>query len=141
MLMKTILLLTLLYVIVPTTPAQTVPPKQDVQVTEDVFISADHPKIVVRPDQKMKYLGKFPFDIRGIAGGYRYIWGEIDHGKHLKRTFIIQMEGYYPSNDYVYEYGAENPAKLGSHDYQHNVWIYDNDESIRERPGNESDLT
>src|SRR5207302_2237380 len=62
-------------------------------------------------------------------------------GKHLRRSFIIQMEGFYPSNKQVYVYGTPTPARLSGHDYQHNVWIYDNDESIRERPGNESDLT
>lgn len=92
-------------------------------------------------DPKLLYIGSFPFDIEGIAGGYRYIWGEVDHEKHLKRTFIIQKEGYYPSSDGSYHYPTPNPILLGGDEYQHNVFIADNETEIREHPGHEPDVT
>ena len=64
-------------------------------------------------DPKFQYLGRFPFDIKGIAGGYRYVWGETEIGKHLRRTFIVQAEGYYLGNQGSYKYGTPNPATLG----------------------------
>src|SRR5438270_6215010 len=70
---------------------QAAPVEQHVRINDNVFVAADHPKIEVKLDSKFKYLGKFPFDIMGVASGYRYIWGEMDHARHLRRTFIIQM--------------------------------------------------
>jgi hypothetical protein len=114
-------------------------PNADVQGN---ILSADAPySLKITPDPKFQYLGRFPFDIAGIAGGYRYVWGEADSGKHLHRTFIVQAEGYYPDNQDFYKYGTPTPATLAGDAYQHNVWIYDNDQSAQEKPGNESDLT
>src|ERR1700730_8419423 len=110
-------------------------------VEKNVFAAGAPYGLKVSLDPKFQYLGRFPFDIKGIAGGYRYVWGETDGGKHLGRTFIVQAEGYYPSNQGSYKYGTPNPATLAGDVYQHNVWIYDNDQSARENPGNESDLT
>jgi hypothetical protein len=115
--------------------------REHVRVKENVFVSDERPKLTLTLDAKFKYLGSFPFDIRGIAGGYRYIWGEMDHDKHLGRAFIVQAEGYYPNNNGKYVYGTPNAAILAGEAYQHNVFIYDNDESTREGPGNEADLT
>jgi hypothetical protein len=121
--------------------AQSTPPQQRVHVEKNVFVSDSPAHLKLTLDPKFQYLGSFPFDIKGVAGGYRYVWGEIGSGKHLERTFIIQAEGYYPGNAGAYEYGTPNPAALAGDAYQHNVWIYDNEESARENPGNESDLT
>jgi len=121
--------------------AQSTPPQQHVRVEKNVFISDAPAHLKLTLDANFQYLGSFSFDIKGIAGGYRYVWGEIGKDKHLERTFIIQAEGYYPGNSGTYKYGAPNPATLAGETYQHNVWIYDNDESARESPGNESDLT
>lgn len=115
-----------------------VPPHSSVK--ENVFTD-DLAKITVTLDPKFQYLGSFPFDIQGIAGGYRYLWGEFDHDKHLRRTFVIQAEGYYPGSSHSYHYPSPNPVILGGDTYGHVVFIYDNDEVARERPGNEADLT
>jgi hypothetical protein len=101
----------------------------------------DVARLSVTVDPKFHYLGSFSFDIHGIAGGYRYLWGETDRASHLRRTFIVQAEGYYPSNEGSYKYGTPNPVVLAGENYRHNVWIYDNDESAKSDPGNESDLT
>lgn len=121
--------------------AQSSLPAQHAHVEKNVF-TADAPyKLKLTLDPKFQYLGSFPFDIEGIAGGYRYVWGETDGGKHLRRTFVVQAEGYYAGNERFYKYGIPNPATLAGDAYQHNVWIYDNDQSAQQRPGNESDLT
>jgi len=108
---------------------------------KDNVLTDDFSKIRLTLDPKFHYLGSFPFDLKGIAGGYRYVWGEVDHGKHLLRAFIVQAEGYYANNQRTYRYGAPNPVLLAGDAYQHTVQIYDNDQSARENPGSESDLT
>lgn len=115
-------------------------PAQHARVKDNVY-SDDLAKLTLTLDPKLKYLGSFPFDIKGIAGGYRYVWGEFDGEKHLRRTFIVQAEGYCPDNQLSYHWDTPAPVQLAGDTYQHVVFIYDNDESARERPGNESDLT
>lgn len=107
----------------------------------NVFTSDAQPKLKVTLAHGFQYIGSFPFDIKGIAGGYRYVFGEVDAGKHLKRVFLVQQEGFYASNHEVYNWETTDPLVLAGDTYQHNVWIYDNDASAREAPGNESDLT
>jgi hypothetical protein len=105
------------------------------------FISTEVPKLRVAIDPRLLYVGSFPFDIDGIAGGYRFVWGEVDKGKHLLRTFIIQKEGFYPSSGDSYNYQAPNLITLGNHAYQHNVFVADDEREIREHPGHEPDVT
>jgi Domain of unknown function (DUF4440) len=112
-----------------------------VHVKDNVFVSDDLPKLILTLDSRFQYLGRFAFDVKGIAGGWRYVWGETDHGRHLRRTFIVQVEGYYSGKHGVYGYGIPDPVTLAGDTYQHNVWIYDNDRSAQQHPGNESDLT
>ncbi len=121
--------------------AQTNTAPQPVSIEGNDFVSHEMPKLRVEVDSKLKYIGSFPFDIEGISGGYRYVWGEVGAGKHLKRTFIIQKEGFYPSSNDSYHYPTPNPATLGGHEYQHNVFIADNEQEIREHPGHEPDVT
>ena len=125
----------------PPSASTSTAPVQHAHVQDNIFVSNELPKLSLSLDVKFQYLGTFPFDIRGVAGGYRYVWGEVEPDKHLHRVFIVQAEGYYPGNGGSYPYGAANPEELAGETYQHNVWIYDNDESARERAGNESDLT
>lgn len=130
-------------IVMPAGPsiAQLSTPESSARVEKNVFVADVPYTLRMTLDPKFQYLGRFPFDIKGIAGGYRYVWGETDIGKHLRRTFIVQAEGYYLGNQGSYKYGTPNPATLGGDVYQHNVWIYDNDQSAQENPGNESDLT
>ncbi len=121
--------------------AQTTATPPGVSIDANNFVSQESPKLRVNVDPKLRYIGSFPFDIDGIAGGYRFVWGEVDQGKHLKRTFIIQKEGFYPSSSDSYRYPMPNPVTLGAHEYQHNVFIADNENEIREHPGHETDVT
>jgi hypothetical protein len=116
------------------------PPKEHAHVKANV-LTDDLSHITLTLDPKFQFLGKFPFDIRGVAGGYRYLWGETDHGRHLRRTFIVQVEGYYEDSPYTYTYGTPNPATLAGDTYQHNISIYDNDQYARENPGTEAGVT
>jgi hypothetical protein len=122
-------------------PPPSASPEQHAHVNDNVFVSDNLPKLALKLDPKFQYVGSFPFDISGLAGGYRYVWGETDGSKHLRRVFIVQAEGYYPGNNGTYKYGTPHPATLGGEAYEHGLYIYDNDQSAREDPGKEADLT
>lgn len=113
----------------------------DVLIAGNDFVSQSLPKMRVVLDPELKYIGSFPFDIDGIAGGHRFVWGAVDHDKHLRRTFIIQKEGFHPGSGKLYRYATPNPVTLGQHVYQHNVFITDNEQEAREHPGHEPDVT
>jgi hypothetical protein len=49
-----------------------------VMISGNDFVSQDLPKLRVKLDPKLKYIGSFPFDVDGISGGYRFVWGEVD---------------------------------------------------------------
>lgn len=115
--------------------------KQESKVENNVFISLDNPKIHVEVDKKLKYIGKVPFQIDNIAGGYRYIFVDAKTDKHIQSMFIIQQEGFFPSSNDTYKYRITTPAKLGNFEYQHNVFFFDIDKDIAEDPGKESDVT
>lgn len=115
--------------------------KQESKVENNVFISPDNPKVHVEVDKKLKYIGKVPFQIDKIAGGFRYIFVDAKPDKHIQSMFIIQQEGFFPSSDDTYKYRITSPAKLGNFEYQHNVFFFDMDKDIAEDPGKESDVT
>lgn len=105
------------------------------------FISPENPKIIVRVDERLKYLGIVPFTIDQIAGGFRYIFVQADPAKHIQRMFVIQQEGFFPSINDTYKYPITSPARLGNADYQHSVILDDNAATIREEPGKEAAAT
>jgi len=114
---------------------------QTSKVEQNTFTSPANPKIRVRVDKKLEYVGNVPFTIDNQAGGDRYVFVHATRDQHIQQMFIIQQEGFFPSSDEIYKYKITTPAKLGSFDYQHSVIMYDNDANIREEPGKEADLT
>jgi hypothetical protein len=117
---------------------QSAPPAK---IKDGIFTSDKDPRIQIKIDRSLQYLGAFPFNIENIAGGYRYVFAQVGNDERVTRTFIIQMEGFFDSSKEVYRYPISNPVKLGGAAYQHNVFMDDNDENIREAPGHESELT
>jgi hypothetical protein len=109
-------------------------------VKNNTFVSADNPTIRVKVDRRFEYIGSVPFTV-GDAGGNRYVFVRSTGAKHIDRMFIIQQEGFSASSNDTYKYRITSPAKLGKFEYQHSVIMEDNDATIREEPGKESDLT
>jgi len=108
---------------------------------KDNVLVLDAPKLTLTLTPTFQYIGSFDFDIKAVAGGTRYIWGQVDHDKHLRRVFIVQTEGYYPGKPGAYPAEPPNAVAIAGDAYQHNVWIYDNDLNARKNPGNESERT
>jgi len=97
-------MIVILLVLAALAAAQVKPVTPGATIEGNDFVSTEMPKLRVTPDPKLTYIGSFPFDIDGSAGGYRFVWGEVDKSKHLLRTFIIQKEGFYLNSSGSYQY-------------------------------------
>jgi hypothetical protein len=109
-------------------------------VVNNVLTSDSLPRITISVEPSLKYLGKFDFNLRNIAGGERHVWAETSAGR-VKRMFIVQLEGFLPNVDDYYKYPIRTPVKLGKHTYSHNLWFYNDDETRRADPPNEAGMT
>lgn len=114
---------------------------QSAPVEHNTFVSPANPKIHVKVNKKLEYVGGVPFTIDDEAGGNRYVFVHATRDKHIQQMFVIQQEGFFSSSNEIYRYKITNPAKLGNFDYQHSVIMYDDEANIREEPGKEADLT
>ena len=108
------------------------------RVEHNSFFSSDNPRITVEVDRKLKYVGSVPFTIDHEAAGYRYIFVQTNHGRHIAQMFIIQQEGFLATSNDTYKYPITRPVRLGNFEYQHSVFLYDNSAAAREQPGKEA---
>jgi len=109
-------------------------------VRNNTIISDQLPKINISVAREFKYVGKFPFKIRDIAGGERFVFVDAEKGK-VKRMFIAQFEGFFKHIDDFYRYSFKNALTFGAHKFRHNPYAYSNKESHKNRPKGESALT
>jgi hypothetical protein len=116
-------------------------PEPPSHVENNTFISPNNPKIRVKVDERLDYIGEVPFTIDNLASGIRYVFVRTTLDNHIQHMFIIQKEGFLSSSDDTYKYRITNPARLGAFEYQHSVVLEDNAATIREEPGKEADLT
>ncbi|MCB1024110.1 MAG: hypothetical protein KDB79_06965, partial [Acidobacteria bacterium] len=119
-------------------PQSEVIPKRIVK--NNVIISDSLPRISVAVNGSFKYLGRFPFKIRDVAAGERFVFVDEKKGK-VKRMFIAQFEGFLPHIDDFYRYSFENAETFGAHKFRHNTYAYSNKESRENNPKGESALT
>jgi hypothetical protein len=128
--MTILLLLCLLLGDGPTTAKRT--------IHDNVITSDKNPAIKIKVDDKLTYVGSFPFDIKHVAGGERHVWVQADKDKRITRLFTLQFEGYYDNVTYSYNYKPRNVVHLGENDYNSNGFFYDDSTYEKEHPGNEA---
>jgi len=110
-------------------------------VQQNSFVSPDNPRIRVEVAGKLKYLGSVPFTIDHEAAGYRYIFVQANHARHIEQMFIIQQEGFLATSNDTYKYPITRPVRLGNFEYQHSVILYDDGAAAREDSGREAAVT
>lgn len=101
-----------------------------------------------------QYLGSDTFLIKGTHEAKRYHWARHD-GRRVTSMITIQherildgVEGQYefniPPEKYLggsnYRFSAE-PVQLWGHEWVHNTWAFDADQSAAENPGKEAERT
>ena len=110
------------------------------KVVDHTIFSDSLPTLEIAVDPGFEYVGILSFILKEIALVERVIFADRQ-SSNTTRLFIVQFEDILDGVDFTYKYQTTNPVKLGDHDYQQGVYIYSNDESVRESPGAESDRT
>jgi len=98
------------------------------------------PALEITVDSTFEYVGILSFVLKEIALVERVIFADRQSSR-TTRLFIVQFEGILDGVDFTYKYQTTNPITLGKYDYQHGVYMYSNDGSVRESPSAESDRT
>jgi hypothetical protein len=110
------------------------------RVDNNVLISDSLPQIKIKVDQAIQYVGSFPFKIKDIAAGERYVFAESD-GKKIKRAVIAQFEGFLPQSSEIYRYSFANAISISTHKFNHNTFAFTNADAAKENPKGEAALT
>jgi hypothetical protein len=110
------------------------------RVENNVLISDSLPQIKIKVDPAIQYLGSFPFKIKDIAAGERYVFAEAE-GKKIKRAVIAQFEGFLPESSEIYRYSFANAISIGTHKFNHNTFAFTNADAAKENPEGEAPLT
>ena len=88
---------------------------------EQIVRSGDRPAITIKVDTSLGYLGKTALDVEGLAKAEQYWFGEVENGI-LVRAFIVHFEHFNDDNKNIFRYPQNRLAKIGNHQYTHNVW-------------------
>ncbi len=123
-------------------------------IRNNTFHSESIPRITLEVDKDFNYVGQFFFEIKAnseeyddeirgevIADGHRFVFVSADSDKKVQKLFIIQLEGFLASNDFIYNYDFSNAELLGDNKYRHNTWFYDSSELAAQNPENEGAKT
>ena len=61
-------------------------------------------------------------------------WRSYDNENEIGKLFIVQFEGFLPSNNLVYNYNFDNATPIGGNKYRLNTWYYDAVQLAQENP-------
>jgi hypothetical protein len=98
-----------------------------------VFVSRENPALRLQLDPSWRYLGLSSFDLKGIAHVERYHFA-VTEGNRITRGLVLQFENILPGVDEIYRWTVRTPRELGGIPYQHNVFMFNVDDGVREEP-------
>ena len=123
-------------------------------VKDNRLVSDSLPAIIIEVAEEFQYIGEFPFDIiaaseeypkelqgKPVAAGDRYVFAALDDQQVVEKLFIVQLEGFLPENDYIFNYNFDRAETIGANKYRHNTWFYDSKKLAEENPHNEGAKT
>lgn len=88
--------------------------------------STSTPPIRVKFGKDFKYAGSQRFVLYDKAQVEQYYFVDADKQNRIKRMFIVQFEGYWPSNNDTYNYPAAPVVNLAGQDYFANAMVMPN---------------
>jgi hypothetical protein len=109
------------------------------RVKNNVLISDSLPQIKIKVDPAIQFVGSFPFEIKGIAAGERYVFAESER-KKIKRLVVAQFESFLPESSEIYRYSFANAISISSYKFNHNTFAFTNADAIK-KPDGEAALT
>lgn len=126
----------------------------DRYVENNTIISNHTPKIRIQVVPELTYIGQFDFTIKAasdeypenmrgqvIAAGERFVFARYSEDKRIEAQFVVQFEGFLPTNDLIYRYRFDDAMTIGKNRYRNNSWFYSDKEYAAEYPEKESALT
>jgi len=128
------------------------PPQRSVE--GNTLISHQLPPIKIEVAEEFSFVGSFDFEIiaasdeypkemqgKPVAAGERFVFAVWDADKVIEKLFIVQLEGFLPSNDFKYNYNFDHADFMGENKYRHNTWFYDSKKSAQQNPHSEGART
>lgn len=81
------------------------------------LISESLPPLRLKFDGDFKYAGMQALNLNGNAQAEQHFFVDTEKGKSIKRLFMVQIEGFLPTNNYTYNYRIADTVQLGEHEY------------------------
>ncbi len=117
-----------------------------------IFFSHELPVIRLKIPERFTFIGRnrFTLDDSALVERYHFVDGEAGQ---IRSMLVFQFEGFLEGVDGRYQFSvppvlgggdylfSPEPVRLGRHHYVHNTWVFNLPESIRQRPGAESEHT
>ena len=110
-------------------------------LNKNTIVSLKNPPIRVDVDEQLPHVGILNFKLKEVAQVERYIYASHDESKRIQRLFIAQFESFLPDVKGDYKFQVINPTRLGNHDYQTDIGIFNFAERIASNPKAEAEYT
>lgn len=84
------------------------------------LVSQAMPPIRLKFDKEFDYVGTQSFILYNSAQVEQYFFVDAKEGR-IKRMFMVQFEGYLPTNTHTYDYKIKETVKLGGLDFMYDT--------------------
>jgi ketosteroid isomerase-like protein len=108
---------------------------------ENRITSIKLPPIRIDVDEQLRHVGILNFTLKKVAQVERYLYARADESGRVQRLFIAQFESILPGVKGGYTFQVENATRIGEHDYQTNVGLFNFAQTIAANPGAEAEQT
>ena len=78
--------------------------------------SRELPPLRIKFGKEFKYVGAQSFVLYGNAQVEQHFFVDADGGR-IRRMFLVQFEGYLPTNTHTYDYQIKDTVNLGGLDF------------------------
>ena len=110
-------------------------------LSKNRLVSQKFPTIVINVNEQLRNVGILNFPLKKVAQVERYVFARSDESGRVQRLFIAQFESILPGIKGGYTFQVENATRIGNHDYQKNVGIFNFAQTIAANPGAEAEQT
>lgn len=110
------------------------------RVVNGAIVSTEYPCARITVRKPLKYLGRHPIEISGVATGERLLFIEADR-RHVTRLWIAQFEAIIPGSTELYRYGFEHSIKIGGIAFNPTAFAFSNRKAAADNPADEAALS
>ncbi len=92
------------------------------RVEGHTLVSDATPPVRLKFGKEFKYVGTQSFVLYGVAQVEQHFFVDADD-RVIKRLFMVQFEGYLPTNTHTYNYQIKDTVKLGGLDFMYDTQV------------------